>query len=250
MAALSASPANASSSSRTAAAPLGSSCADPEVLSMGPGDARLSFDPGNHIELIDGPPLAYNGPASMEWSVPPGYVICSTRIQLANGSVVPPTDVFPYSTPTPTGGQYDETSDPASAVNTLTIAAAKSSVAPGTSCNYPQESSLIGTVSHAGPKSQVSVNLVKVSPTVIRLKLKPHKANLILCPKADIYLWLTNAQGIPTERLAYYVSVKPHGGLSSAITIPAGSYNPNYPQLLEAKAFARIVKPTPNAKAG
>ena len=59
------------------------------------------------------------------WTMKPGYVVCSVRIELVDGSLVPPTTVFPYPTPTPTGGQYDETSDPASRFSSITIAAAK-----------------------------------------------------------------------------------------------------------------------------
>jgi hypothetical protein len=85
---------------------------------------------------------------------------------------------------------------------------------------------------------------VEVSPTRLQLKLKPHRADLLLCPKADIFLSLTSPNGFPAQRLVFPVSVKPHGGLSSTVTVPAGSYRPAYePSLVEVAAFARIVKP-------
>lgn len=214
----------------------GASCANPEVGSeqLLPTLASLSFTP--HIDILQFPPTT-------EWSVPAGYFICGTRLQLADGSVASPTYVFPSATPTPIGGQYDETAgDPGFALATITVTAAKSPVLPGASCNYPQESTLTGTVSHAGPKSHVSVNVVEVSPTRLRLKLKPHKADLVLCPKAYIFLRLINAEGIPARRLVFPVSVKPHGGLSSTVTVPIGSYTRGEElPLIEAAAFARIV---------
>jgi hypothetical protein len=218
----------------------GASCANPEVggEQLLPTLTSLSFTP--RIDILQFP----NGdPTTTEWSVPAGYFICATRLQLADGSVASPTYVFPTATPTPIGGQYDETAgDPGSALATITVTAAKSPVLPGASCDYPQESTLTGTVSHAGPKSHVSVNVVEVSPTRLRLKLKPHKADLVLCPKAYIFLRLINAAGIPARRLVFPVSVKPHGGLSSTVTVPAGSYTRGEElPLIEAAAFARVV---------
>jgi len=232
--------ASAQPPARTSAAPAGSSCANPEVTSemLVPPFSMLSPTPSLHIRLIY---LPSGGAQTTEWSVPAGYVICSTRLQLADGSVAPPTYVIPSGTPTPIGGQYDEVvGDPGSALNTITITAAKSPVPPGTNCRYPQESSLIGTVARVGPKSHVSVNVVEVTPTRLQLKLKPHKANLVLCHTAYIFLWLPNPHGYPGQRAVFPVSVKPHGGLSSTVTVPAGSYTPKEgPPQIEAEAFAR-----------
>jgi hypothetical protein len=235
------SPASAQLPARTSAAGAGSSCANPEVASWAllPTLSNLSLTPGSHIELI---PFFGGGPTTTEWLVPAGYFICGTRLQLANGSVAQPTYSFPSGTPTAIGGQYDEAADdPGSALSIITVMAAKSPVPPGSSCRYPQESSLIGTVSHGGPKSRVSVNVVEASPTRLRLKLKPHKANLTLCPTAYIMLWLPGPGGYLVRRLVFPVSVKPHGGLSSTVTVPAGSYTPKEgPPQIEAQAFARV----------
>jgi hypothetical protein len=202
-----------------------------------PPFSNLNPVQSRHIQLIS---LPGSGPMTTEWWATPGYLICSAHLQLADGSVASPTYLIPSATPTPIGGQYDEAAgNPGSALNTITITTAKYPVPPGSSCRYPQESSLIGTVSHAGPKSHVSVNVVEVSPTRLRLKLKPHKANLALCPTAYIYLW----SPFPGRRLVFPVSVKPHGGLSSTVTVPAGSYTPKEgPPQIEAQAFARVVK--------
>jgi hypothetical protein len=223
---------------------LGASCATPYVLSEGYGNTAPILTDTDSANVIGLGGFYPPGVLSWEsWTMKPGYVVCSVRIQLEDGSLVPPTTVYPYPAPTPTGGQYDETSNPASRFSSITIAAAKSSVPAGSSCNYPQESSLRGTITHNGPKSPVAVKLVDVSPTSVRLKLTPHSSNLVLCPKADILVSLTNAEGLPIKQLSFYVAVKPRGGLTSVVTVPTSHRPPEEgPRRIEARAFARVVK--------
>lgn len=235
-------------SSADGRASLGSSCANPEVFSIDSNSTILQPDKGNHIEVLMG-----NVPARqaidmgyVEWYALPGYIICSTRIQLANGSVVPPTHIYPYATPTPIGGQYNETSDPASFVSVVTVTAAKAPVPAGRSCNYGIESSLTQTIAHNGPRPSVSVKLIEVSPTALRLKLTPRKPNLVLCPTADLNLWFTAASGGFLRRVTVPVAVKPHGGLSPVVTVPAGSYRAGEntdPRIIDVAVYARVVKP-------
>lgn len=238
--------ASAGVSAHAATSGPGSSCADPESVTVGYGSAApiLASTPDYQIKWMGDFQPGY--PGSMVWYAPPGDIICSTRVQLANGTVAPPTNVFPYPTPTPTGGQYDETADPASHFSSITITAAKPPVPEGKSCNFPVESSLAETIQHTGPRPAISVKMIEVSPLALRLKLTPRKPNLLLCPKADLSVWLTDAQGNPIRRVDYYLSVKPHGGLTSVVTVPPSSYRPGEntdPATTEAWAFARVVKP-------
>ena len=238
-------PVASGASGQVAATALGSSCADPAMLTIGYGSTSIVAEtPDNGIKALGGFGPSYNG--SLVWYAPAGEIICGARIQLADGSVVPPTYVFPYPTPTPNGGQYDETADPASRVSTITITAAKPPVPEGKSCNFPIESSLAETIQHVGPRPAILVKLIEVSPVSLRLKLTPRKSNLVLCPKAGLSVWLTDAAGGLVRRVNFYVPVKPHGGLTPVVTVPAGSYNPGEntnPAITEAWAFARVVKP-------
>ena len=228
---------------------LGSSCASPYTYSVANGGQIITNTDPSHNSGIDlegsAPP---GGPGWTDWYVTPGNFICSAKVQLADGSVVSPTDVFPYATPTPTGGQYNETSNPSSRYSSVTITYAKSKLPLGASCTYPLESSLAQTIAHTGPRPQVLVKLIEVSPVKagapvsLRLKLTPRKRNLTLCPKADINIIVEDAQGHLVQRDVYTVSVKPHGGLSSTITVPVGSYRPGeaiHPRLVEAWAYTR-----------
>jgi hypothetical protein len=214
------------------------------MVTVGYGSAApiLASTPNYQIKWMGDFPPGY--PGSMVWYAPPGDIICSARIQLANGSVAPPTNVFPYPTPTPTGGQYDETADPASHFSSITLTAAKPPAPAGKSCNFPVESSLAETIQHTGPRPAILVKLIEVSPLSLRLKLTPRKPNLVLCPKADFSVWRTDAQGNPVQRLNFYIPVKPHGGLTPVITVPPGTdYRPGEatdPVMIEAWAFARV----------
>jgi hypothetical protein len=235
--------ASAAASTEAASGGLGSSCATPYVLSESYGNTASILTDTDRVGAIGLGGFYPPGVLSWEsWTMKPGYVVCSVRMQLQDGALVPPTAVFPYPTPTPTGGQYDETANPASRFSSITITAARSLVPAGSSCNYPQESSLLNSITHNGPKSHVSVKVVDLSPTSVRLRLTPHSRNLVLCPKADILVSLTSPEGLPVRQLSYYVSVKPHGGLTSAVTIPAGSNPGEGPRRIEAWAFARVVK--------
>ena len=226
---------------------IGSSCADPESVTVGYGSAApiLASTPNYQIKWMGDYEPGY--PGSMVWYAPHGDIICSARIQLANGSVAPPTNVFPYPTPTPTGGQYDETADPASHFSSITLTAAKPPAPAGKSCNFPVESSLAETIQHTGPRPAILVKMIEVSPLSLRLKLTPRKPNLVLCPKADLSVWLTDAQGNPIRRVDYYLPVKPHGGLTPVVTVPPSSYRPGEntdPATTEAWAFARVAPGT------
>jgi hypothetical protein len=234
-----------------AQAALGSSCANPYILSVERGGRILiDTEKTNVIGLLGaGDP---NGPQLAEWSTRKGYVVCSARVQLASGALVPPTSIFPYPMPTPLGGQYEETSDPASRYTAVTVTAAKSPVPAGTNCNYPLVSNISETIAHTGPRPPVTIKLVGLppgatsSPTItLRLKVIPRKSHLVLCPKADINIWIEDAKGNLVGHHNYYVSVKPHGGLTSAITVPASYYRlgeATDPRLIGAAASARLVK--------
>jgi hypothetical protein len=235
---------NASARAGIASAGIGSSCADPESATVGYGMTILSETPVFHILAAGG--FGPGDSGSLVWFAPPGEIVCSIRIQLANGSVVPPTYLFPYATPTPEGGQYDEPAEPVSHVSTVTITAAKPSIPLGRSCKLPIPSSLLDTIQHTGPRPDVLVKLIELSPTTLRLKLTPRIPNLVLCPTADFSVWLTDAQGNSVKRLNFYVPVNAHG-LTSVITIPPGTdYRPGEatePVLIEAWGFARRIKP-------
>ena len=73
-------------------------------------------------------------------------------------------------------------------------------------------------------------------------ELTPHSRDLVLCPKADILVSLTNPEGLPIKQLSFYVG-GPHGGLTSAVMVPTSNRPPGEgPRRIEARAFARVVK--------
>jgi hypothetical protein len=114
---------------------IGSTCAHPWQASFQVGGPNGHFD--GDLTLIRMGSALGPIPRSVDWSVRAGYVICSARIQLADGHWVGPTRVNPYPTPTPIGGEYTAPQGPHSPLRTVIVTAARSPVPPGANCNYP-----------------------------------------------------------------------------------------------------------------
>jgi hypothetical protein len=110
---------------------------------MPPAGGILDSSPANHLDVES---LPGSGPLTLQWSAHPGYLICAAHIQLAGGSAASPTYAFPsYPTPLPLGGQYNEAAGgPGSAISSITLKIAKTPEPVGSSCNDPEESTLLG----------------------------------------------------------------------------------------------------------
>lgn len=187
-------------------------------------------------------------PWLVEWSVKPGYVICNARIQLRNGSLVRPTRLIPYSTPTPTGGEYIEPHKTHSALGSIVVTSAKSPVPLGSSCNYPLESEWTsrGVVGSGAGDFSIEIlgynpNLPINTPQPIRLGVAVKSNRVAICPKAEIEVFthtqaeITNETPGPGTLHRYSVSMEPQGGESSTVTVQE--------QVFLAHVYGRLVKP-------
>ena len=84
---------SADTTGRSAGAAAGSSCAHPWQAIYRAGGPHGRFEGDKQIYM------AGEIPRLIQWSVRVGYLICSARIQLANGRWVGPTSVGPYLNP-------------------------------------------------------------------------------------------------------------------------------------------------------
>jgi hypothetical protein len=148
-------------SSADGQASLGSSCARPWQAIYRVGGSNGGFEGDQTHIYMSGTPRLLNWLAYR-----PRSVICSARIQLANGRWVGPTGLYPYTTPTPTGGEYKA---PHAPLRTAIVTAARSPVPPGASCNYPIFS---GKRSMAFPAREA---IPKTSPSSSRSTVRPNR---------------------------------------------------------------------------
>ena len=200
-------PAVGGSAARAVSSGLGSSCAYPWRASYVVGGPGGGFEGDQkHIEMG-------GTPRKLTWDVWPahGNVICSVRIELADGRLARPTKLEPYTTPTPTGGEYRPPHGPHSPLRAVFVTAAKSSVPPGASCNYPVYGSLSinGVPDVGGDAKGLNANINVVSDPEpgssepMRLRLEVHITNprIVICR-------------------AYMTAIPPHGNAETAKTYP------------------------------
>jgi hypothetical protein len=165
----------------------GSSCAHPWRASYLVGGPEGGFEGDQKRIEMSGTPR------KLTWVVWPeqGNVICSVRIELADGKLGRPTRLLPYSTPTPVGGEYRAPHGPHSPLRAVIVTAAKSPVPPGSSCNYPVfgSQSVDGAPAEGADTKDLSVTVKVVSdpnpgstePTRLRLEVDIHNPRVVIC---------------------------------------------------------------------
>jgi len=212
----------------------GSSCAHPYratfTLKAGNNSEEVLPTRSNpiNISLID-----TSRPRSIDWSVVrKGYMICQVRIALQNGGFGKPSRLFPFTTPMPTAGEYDETANPASRIRSVEVMAAKAPIPPGGNCNFPLETRRNQDESHSGDSRDFTVEILFRStgevefgePVRVQLKVTVfHPERVELCPKArigDILRGKFEHGHVPVRD--YYVPIPPNGGLSPVISVERG----------------------------
>jgi hypothetical protein len=194
----------------------GSSCAHPWQAIYRVGGPGGGFEGDQtHIHMSGTPRL-------LNWlAYRPRSVICSARIQLANGRWVGPTALYPYTTPTPTGGEYKA---PHAPLRTAIVTAARSPVPPGASCNYPIFSGLAvdGFPSQRSDTKDFTVKFKLDSETkpgeasegdftTFQAEVIASNPRLVMCR-----LVVSEFKG---SGRVYPLSISPHGGLSSRLTL-------------------------------
>jgi hypothetical protein len=228
---------------RAAAIAAGSSCAHPYTSTFKPIKHGWLGGEQSHIQMG---PFAER-PWLVEWFVGSGYVVCNARIQLRNGSLVRPTRLMPYPTPTPTGGEYREPRNARSPLRGIVVTFAKSPIPPGASCNYPLESFNVSR-GQGGDVKDFTVEEVGFDPNVplggvqhLRARVTLYDSRVVICPPvkiADTVITPEEANANPAKfgiLHNYFVTVGPQGGLSSEVTLPAGDFTET--------AYARLAKP-------
>jgi hypothetical protein len=208
---------------RASAATLGSSCAHPatvtfkpgEVSNVGSGPARIAIE------------IQTKHPWWVAWVVRAGYIVCSARIQLRDGSWVRPTRLRPYQTPTPWGGEYKEAARSRASLRQIVIGAARSPVAAGSSCNYPL-ASYMTLGGPAGDTKDISVNILEpgyqgngtgLETTLnFQLEVTIHNPRIVVCA-AGMTVYPLNEEGfVRSNRYKEYpVAIPSHGGLSRVL---------------------------------
>lgn len=218
-------PAAGGSTARAASGGVGSSCAHPWRASYVVGGPEGGFEGDQkRIEM--------NGtPRKLTWVVWPehGNVICSVRIELADGKLGRPTKLFPYATPTPYGGEYREPHGPHSRLRAVFVTAAKSPVPPGSSCNYPvyNGQSVLGTPGEGADTKDFSVKVKAVSVTspgepkpgsvmTLRIEVYIHNPRVAIC-RAFMTIIPSNGNGETAK--TFPVKIKPDG-TSEDIEVP------------------------------
>lgn len=210
------------SASSARATATGSTCAHPWQADYRVGGPNGQFE-GDQTLIRMGSALGPI-PQSVDWSVRAGYVICSARIQLADGHWVGPTRVNPYPTPTPIGGEYTAPPGPHSPLRTVIVTAARSPVPPGANCNYPLFSGFAVDGAHS-QKSDIkdfTVEYKRDSET------KPGEPSVGALTTFQAEVIVTNPRIVMCRlvvnefkgsRRSWPLTIGPHSGLSSRLTL-------------------------------
>jgi hypothetical protein len=204
-------------SSADGQASLGSSCAHPWQAIYRVGGSNGGFEGDQTHIHMSGTPRVF------QWLVyrQPRSVICSARIQLADGRWVGPTALYPYTTPTPTGGEYKA---PHAPLRTAIVTAARSPVPPGASCNYPIFSgeAVDGFPSQRSDTKDFAIKRKIDSETkpgeaaegdftTFQAEVIAYNPRLVMC-RLSVSEFLGSGHTFPLH-------VGPHGGLSSKLTL-------------------------------
>lgn len=209
----------------------GSNCTHPWTATYQVGGPGGGFEGDQHAIYMSGTPR------SLSWVVVrPRSIVCSVRIQLADGRSVAPTKLLPYSTPTPTGGEYKAPHGSHSPLRQIIVTAARSPVPPGSSCNYPvlSSQSVDGAPSNGSDTKDYSVKVKVVSETnpgepkpgafmTLRLVVTIHNPRIEIC-RAVLTVFPLNPEGFirAATAEAHPVVISPGGTVSSGdVVVPA-----------------------------
>jgi hypothetical protein len=209
--------------------PSGSSCAHPVVMTLHRGQKAVGYH--HQIIIAAEPQLLVPGVrTAVEWwgwsgpSAEDTDIICSARIQRLDGSWVGPTRLRPYATPTPMGGEYDETTDPSTQYRQVVVEFAKSPVPRGASCDYPLMSRA-GNSQTRDPSAVFRVDTPQ--PGMDEVAVTIHNPNIVICRATAIEE--SEPATIPGSSFEFVrnlpITIGEHGGLSSPLpqpTAPAG----------------------------
>jgi hypothetical protein len=201
---------------------IGSTCAHPWQADYRVGGPSGRFE-GDQTLIRMGSSLG-RIPRSVQWSVRAGYVICSARIQLADGHWVGPTRVNPYPTPTPIGGEYRAPQGPPSSLRTVIVTAARSPVRPGANCNYPLFSGF-AVDGAASQKSDLKDFTVKYKLDRESNPGEPGEGALttfhaeVIVTNPRIVMCRVVVKEFKGSGRSWPLPIGPHGGLSSKITL-------------------------------
>jgi hypothetical protein len=176
--------------------------------------------------------IEMNGtPRKLTWVAWPeqGNVICSVRIELADGKLGRPTRLLPYATPTPVGGEYREPHGPHSPLRAVFITAARSPVPPGASCNYPVfgSQSADGAPAEGADTRDLSVKVKGVSATspgepkpgssmTLRVEVQIHNPKIVIC---RAYMTVVPSDGNSEAAKTFPVKIGPNG-TSQEVEVP------------------------------
>jgi hypothetical protein len=171
-------------------------------------------------------------------------IICSARIQRRDGSWVGPTRLRPYPTPTPIGGEYLETTEANTQFRQVIVKFAKSSVPRGSSCDYPQQSRVGGTM-QKGLSAAFRVDTPE--PEMDEVAVTVHDPNIVICQAVAE----EEGQADPGVNTLYEhirsfpITIGQRGGASSPVPRPT---EPT--RVLAVKIYSRYLHPSSHAFAG
>jgi hypothetical protein len=227
--------------------PSGSSCAHPVVVTLHRGQKAVGYR--HQIIIAAEPQLLVPGVRTAVewwgWSGPGAEdtdIICSARIQRSDGSWVGPTRLKPYATPTPMGGEYDETTDPNTQYRQVVVKFAKSPVPRGASCNYPLMSRA-GNSETRDPSAVFRVDTPR--PGMDEVAVTIHNPNIVVC-RATAFEEAEPAT-IPGSTFEFVrslpITVGEHGGLSSPL--PRTTQPANFLAVRVYSRYLHLPKPSP-----
>lgn len=204
--------------------PSGSSCAHPVVMTLHRGQKAVGYH--RQIIIAAEPQLDVPGVRTAVewwgWSGPGAEdtdIICSARIQRLDGSWVGPTRLKPYATPTPMGGEYEETTDPGTQYRQVVVEFAKSPVPRGASCDYPLMSRA-GNSQARDPSAVFRVDTPQSGMDEVAVTI--HNPNIVVCRATAIEE--SEPATIPGSSFEFVrslpITIGEHGGLSSPLPQP------------------------------
>ena len=218
----------------------GSSCARPVVVTLHRGQRFAHYQhqviiDAEYRHLIPGVNAivgwyGWSGPGAEDTDI-----ICSARIQRRDGSWAGPTRLRPYPTPTPVGGEYQETTNPSTQFRQVVVKFAKPPVPRGANCNYPQQSRVGGTM-QKGLSAAFRVGIPE--PEMAEVAITVHDPNTVICRAiAEEEGQADPGVGSLYEHIrSFPITIGAHGGISSPLPRPTGPMH-----VLAVKIYTRFL---------
>jgi hypothetical protein len=228
----------------------GSSCTHPIVVVLKRGQQTAEYQ---HRLVIQVEPqyLPTGAKAVVGWWGLTGFkgtdIICSANIQRRDGSWVAPTRLRPYATPTPTGGEYVETSDPATQYRQVVVKFAKPPVPVGSSCDYPLLSRIGGTMQQG---LSAAFRVGTPHPGLGEVAVTVSDPNTVVCRVTVQEAVIPAILGAAEEFIrSFPITIGEHGGLSSPVPLPSDipipKASPNFDVVKIYTRYLRLPKPSP-----